>query len=142
MFNRADWTAAGLVALVALTVYFVTLAPTVTLEQSGASVVAGQYRGVGRVPGYPLWHLLARGFIAIFGFVRYRGQPNPAWATNFMSAVFGALSCGLVCWFSTGSAGAQAPGRNQLCRAAPLREARVDAVERRSDRSGTGRVPR
>jgi len=79
-----------------LTIYFVTLAPTVTLEQSGALVVAGQYFGIGRVPGYPLWHLLAKVFIAVFGFVRYRGCPNPAWATNFMSAVFGALSCGLV----------------------------------------------
>lgn len=96
VFNRTDWVAAGLVALVALTIYFVTLAPTVTLEQSGAFVVAGQYFGIGRVPGYPLWHLLAKGFTMVFGFVRYRGYPNPAWATNFMSAVFAALSCGLV----------------------------------------------
>ena len=96
VFNRTDWAAAGLVTLVALTIYFVTLAPTVTLEQSGAFIVAGQYLGIGRVPGYPLWHLLAKGFITIFGFVRYRGYPNPAWATNFMSAVFGALSCGLI----------------------------------------------
>jgi len=81
---------------VALAIYFVTLAPTVTLEQSGAFAVAGRYLGIGRVPGYPLWHLLAKLFITVFGFVRYRGHPNPAWATNFMSAVFGALSCGLV----------------------------------------------
>ena len=48
------------------------------------------------MPGYPLWHLLAKLFISVFGFVRYRGHPNPAWATNFMSAVFGALSCGII----------------------------------------------
>ncbi len=96
VFNKSDWAAAAIVAFVALTIYFVTLAPTVTLGQSGALVVAGQYFGIGRVPGYPLWHLLAKGFITVFGFVRYRGHPNPAWATNFMSAVFAALSCGLV----------------------------------------------
>lgn len=96
VFDRADWVAAGVTSLAALIIYFVTLAPNVTLEQSGAFVVAGQYCGVGRVPGYPLWHLLAKCFISIFSFVRYRGHPNPAWATNFMSAFFGALSCGLV----------------------------------------------
>jgi len=96
VFRRTDWAAAGVVVVVAMVVYLATLAPTVTLEQSGAFVVAGQYFGVGRVPGYPLWHLLARLFISVFGFVRYRGCPNPAWATNLMSAVFGALSCGVV----------------------------------------------
>jgi hypothetical protein len=81
---------------VSLCIYLVTLAPTVTLEQSGAFVVAGQYLGIGRVPGYPVWHLLAKLFISVFSFVRYRGHPNPAWATNFMSAFFGALCCGLI----------------------------------------------
>ncbi|MBA4387023.1 MAG: hypothetical protein C0404_03520 [Verrucomicrobia bacterium] len=94
-YVRSDWIAAGCVSLAALIIYFVTLAPTVTLEQSGAFVVAGQYLGIGRVPGYPVWHLLAKLFISLFSFVRYRGYPNPAWATNFMSAFFGALSCGL-----------------------------------------------
>lgn len=96
MFECLDWIAAGITALVVLAIYFVTLAPTVTLEQSGALIVAGKYCGVGRMPGYPLWHLLAKCFISIFSFVLYRGYPNPAWATNFMSAFFGALSCGLV----------------------------------------------
>ena len=96
LFARADWVAAAITAFVALCLYVVTLAPTVTLEQSGAFAVAGQYLGIGRAPGYPLWHLLARLFISVFGFVRYRGCPNPAWATNFMSAFFGALCCGLV----------------------------------------------
>ncbi|MBI2437635.1 MAG: DUF2723 domain-containing protein [Lentisphaerae bacterium] len=79
-----------------MTLYTLTLAPTVMLEQSGAFVVAGQHLGVGRVPGYPVWHLLAKLFISLFWFVRYHGYPNPAWATNFMSAFFGSLSCGLV----------------------------------------------
>lgn len=95
-FIRTDWFAAGIVVAFSFLLYNITLAPTVTLEQSGAFVVAGQHLGVGRVPGYPVWHLLAKLFISLFWFVRYHGHPNPAWATNFMSAFFGSLSCGLV----------------------------------------------
>lgn len=91
-----DWWAAGITASITLGFYVYTLAPTVTLEQSGAFVVAADYLGIGRVPGYPLWHLLAHMFTKIFSFMRYHGHPNPAWATNFMSAFFGALSCGLI----------------------------------------------
>lgn len=61
VFSKTDWAAAGLVTLLALTIYFATLAPTVTLEQSGAFVVAGQHLGIGRAPGYPLWTRSSRG---------------------------------------------------------------------------------
>ncbi|MGD9873795.1 MAG: DUF2723 domain-containing protein [Kiritimatiellia bacterium] len=93
-------------------IYFLTLAPSVTLEQSGAFVVAGEHLGIGRVPGYPLWHLLARFFIFVFGFVKYHGQPNPAWGTNFMSAFFGALSCGLVALLVARTCRAIIPSKN------------------------------
>lgn len=83
VFDRVDWAAAGVATLIALTIYCVTLAPNVTLEQSGALVVAGQYCGVGRMPGYPLWHMLAKLFITVFGFVRYRGCPNPGMGNQF-----------------------------------------------------------
>ena len=89
-----DWGTAGLVFLVSLTVYRATLAPTITLEYSGQLIVAADHFGVARPPGYPIWHLLAKAFTTVFSFVEYRGHPNPAWAVNFMSAVFGALACG------------------------------------------------
>lgn len=90
------WIAAGVAFGVALSVYVCTLAPTVTLEASGQLVVAADHLGVARPPGYPVWTLLAKGFIELFPFVTYQGHPNPAWAVNFMSAVFGALTCGLL----------------------------------------------
>jgi hypothetical protein len=88
--------AAGMACLAALSIYGITLAPTVTLEYSGALVVAGDHLGVARPPGYPVWTLLAKGFIALFPGATYHGHPNPAWAVNLMSATFGALACGLL----------------------------------------------
>lgn len=95
-YTTTDWTTAGLVFLVAFVGYFCTLAPTITLEYSGQLIVAADHLGVARPPGYPIWHLLAKAFTTVFASVEYRGHPNPAWAVNFMSAVFGALTCGAV----------------------------------------------
>jgi len=87
---------------VTLTVYLLTLAPTVTLEAaSGHFAVAADHFGVGRVPGYPLWTVIAGLFTGILGFLRYHGHPNPALACNLMSACFGALTCGTVAWLVT-----------------------------------------
>ena len=95
-FGAYEWKSAGIAALLAFVVFRSTLAPTVTLEQSGALVVAADHLGVGRVPGYPVWTLLAKGFISLFPTAQYHGHPNPAWAVNWMSAFFGALACGLL----------------------------------------------
>ena len=95
-FGADEWKTAGLAACLAFVVFRATLAPTVTLEHSGALVVAADHLGVGRVPGYPVWTLLAKGFICLFPFAEYHGHPNPAWAVNWMSAFFGALACGLL----------------------------------------------
>lgn len=95
-FSTPDWKAAGIACGLALAVYFFTLAPTITLEYSGQLVVAAHHLGVARPPGYPVWTLLAKGFIELFPFASYQGHPNPAWAVNWMSAVFGALACGLL----------------------------------------------
>ena len=81
-----------------LALYTLTLAPTVTLEYSGSMITAAHHLGVPNPPGYPVWTLLAWLFQRVFGFMTYHGHPNPAWGVNFMSAFFGALSCGLVAW--------------------------------------------
>ena len=95
-FGAYEWKAAGIAAILAFVVFRATLAPTITLEHSGALVVAADHLGVGRVPGYPVWTLLAKGFIGLFPTAQYHGHPNPAWAVNWMSAFFGALACGLL----------------------------------------------
>ena len=76
--------------------YTLTLAPSITLEHAGSLIVAGDYLGVGRVPGYPLWHLLAFVWTRVFSWATYHGAPNVAGALNLMSAFFGAISCGMV----------------------------------------------
>ncbi len=95
-FRRADWIAFGLTFLIALIVYTLTLAPTVTLEDSGELITASDYLGVPHPPGYPIWSLLTWFFQWIFNAVTYHGYPNPAWGVNFCSAFAGALACGIL----------------------------------------------
>ncbi len=93
-FRKMDWAAFWTSAFIAFLVYFVTAAPTVTLEDSGELAVAGDYLGVPHPPGYPLWTMCAWVFTKLLGFVKYLGQPNPAWAITIMSGFFGALAAG------------------------------------------------
>lgn len=95
-YIAVDWRAAGFASLIVFAVYWATLAPAITLEYSGQLVVAADHLGVARPPGYPVWHLLAKAFVTVFSGVEYGGHRNPAWAVNFMSAVFGAFACGAV----------------------------------------------
>ncbi len=102
MYTRDDWRVAAVVFLVALGVYTATLAPTVTLEYSGQLVVAADYLGVARPPGYPVWTILAKSFSVLFSPVTLHGHRNPALGVNFMSALFGALACGTLSMLVSG----------------------------------------
>ena len=94
-FSRVDWSAFWTAFLFTLLVYGLTLAPTVTLEDSGELAVGSDHLGVPHPPGYPIWTIITWVFTRVFFFVQYRGQPNPAWAVGFASAVFGALASGI-----------------------------------------------
>ncbi len=95
-FRKVDWAAFWTAFLVTFGVYCYTLAPTVTLEDSGELTVGSDYLGVPHPPGYPSWTLVTWFFQWIFGWVRYYGNPNPAWSVGLASAFFGALGCGLL----------------------------------------------
>lgn len=95
-FLRTDWLCFWLTFAISLTVYTLTLAPTVTLEDSGELIVAADYLGVPHPPGYPIWTVLAWLFQWIFHSVTFHGHPNPAWGVNFLSAFTGAIGCGAV----------------------------------------------
>ena len=72
-----------------LVVHLATLAPTVTSEDSGELITAAARWGVAHPPGYPLYGLIGSLFALVpVGSVAYR--------LNFMSAVFAAITCGLV----------------------------------------------
>ena len=77
-FRRIDWWAFWIVSLVTLAVYVHTLAPTVTLEDSGELAVASDYLGVPHPPGDPSWTLITWFFQWIFHSATYTGHPNPA----------------------------------------------------------------
>jgi tetratricopeptide (TPR) repeat protein len=85
-FQRSDFIAAGLVFFVTLGVYIATLAPNVTLEDSGELITAATKFGVGHPPGYPLW--------TMSGFLLSHLLPfgSLAWRINLLCALFGGLS--------------------------------------------------
>lgn len=95
-FLKADWLCFWFTFAISLAIYTLTLAPTVTLEDSGELIVASDYLGVPHPPGYPIWTVLTWFFQWIFNGVTYHGHPNPAWGVNFFSAFSGAIGCGAV----------------------------------------------
>ncbi len=94
-FRPLDWSAFWTATIISFIVYFITLAPTVTLEDSGELAVGSTFLGVPHPPGYPIWTFLTWIFTKIFAFVKYMGQPDPAWSVALASAVFGALASGV-----------------------------------------------
>ncbi len=95
-FRRTDWKAFWIVLAATFGVYFYTLAPTLTLEDSGELAVASDYLGVPHPPGYPIWTLVTWFFQWVFHWVTYNGHPNPAWSVGLSSAVAGAGACALL----------------------------------------------
>src|SRR6266478_6756311 len=80
---------AGLVFIASLVLYSYTLAPTVTLVDSGELIVAARSLGVAHPPGFPLYVLLAHlATLVSIG--------NLAVRVNFASALFAALASAVV----------------------------------------------
>ena len=87
--SAAELLCAGAVFLVALLLYSRTLAPTVTLVDSGELILVAQGLGVAHPPGFPLWVILAHvASLVPFG--------NVAVRINFSSAIFAALACSML----------------------------------------------
>ncbi|MES2310125.1 MAG: DUF2723 domain-containing protein [Verrucomicrobiota bacterium] len=89
-FNRWDYLAFGVVFALSLFVYVYTLAPSVTLEDSGEFITAAVHFGVPHPPGYPLWTIgtwLLSNFFPI---------GNVAWRVNLFSAICGAFASALL----------------------------------------------
>ncbi len=88
-YGRRDRLAGVVAFVVALAGYVWTLAPSVTLEDSGEFLTAAYHLGVPHPPGYPIWTILAWAWYHVIPF------GNIAWRINLMSAFFSALACGL-----------------------------------------------
>lgn len=90
LFRRIDWIAFGLTTLLVFIGYLLTLAPDLTLEDSGELAVGSYYAGVPHPPGYPLWTLYTWLFTVLLPF------SNIAWRVAVSSAVAAAFACGLL----------------------------------------------
>jgi hypothetical protein len=87
--SRVELLCAGAVFLIALLLYSWTLAPTVTLTDSGELIVVAQGLGVAHPPGFPLWVVLAHlASLVPLG--------NVAVRINFSSALFAALASAML----------------------------------------------
>jgi hypothetical protein len=87
--SEAVLLCAGMVFYVALFLYAWTLAPTVTLVDSGELIVVARFLGVAHPPGFPLWVMLAHlASLVPFGSVALR--------INFSSTLFGALAAAML----------------------------------------------
>ncbi len=89
-YQRTDWLSFGVTACIALAVYWYTLAPEVTLANSGILATAAKYGGVAHPPGFPGWTLYA------WLFTKLLPWSNIAWRVAVSSAVAGAVACGII----------------------------------------------
>jgi hypothetical protein len=88
-FAALELFCAALAFFTALLVYGWTLAPTVTLVDSGELIVAAHDLGVAHPPGFPIWVMLAHvASLVPFGSIAAR--------INFSSALFAALASAIL----------------------------------------------
>src|SRR5438552_1648406 len=90
LFRRLDWITFAITTLLVFVGYYLTLAPDLTLEDSGELAVGSFYAGVPHPPGYPVWIIYTWLFTVLFPF------SNVAWRVALASAVAGAFACGLL----------------------------------------------
>jgi len=90
LFRAIDWFALAFAFGVIWVVYFLTLAPELTLEDSGELCTGSFYAGIPHPPGYPFW--------AIYSWLWTKLLPmgNVAWRVEVGEATAAAMACGLV----------------------------------------------
>ncbi|MDB6022674.1 MAG: putative system TPR-repeat lipoprotein [Pedosphaera sp.] len=89
-FRKVDWLTLGIATLLIFIGYFLTVAPDVTLEDSGELATGSYYAGVPHPPGYPLWTIMTHLFTLIFP------VGNIAYRVAVASAVASALAAGFL----------------------------------------------
>ena len=90
LFRKIDWLTFGVTTLLVFIGYFLTLAPDLTLEDSGELATGSFYAAVPHPPGYPVWTVFTWLFTVLIP------VSNVAWRVALASAVSGALACGLI----------------------------------------------
>ena len=76
-----------------LVIYDLTMFPTISGGDSGELVGIACVGGVAHPPGYPLWLIMSRTFMAVLDLTPLNSK-NMAWRLNFLSALLGAGASG------------------------------------------------
>ena len=89
-FRPCDWFSFAITTLLVFVGYYLTLAPDLTLEDSGELAVGSFYAGVPHPPGYPVWTIYTWLFTVLVP------VSNIAWRVALSSAVAAALASGFL----------------------------------------------
>ncbi len=90
LFRGIDWLAMLVTFAIVWVAYFLTIAPELTLEDSGELVTGSFYAGIPHPPGYPVW--------TIYSWLWTELVPwgNMAWRAALGQVFAGAVACGLI----------------------------------------------
>jgi tetratricopeptide (TPR) repeat protein len=90
LFRKIDWLVLAVSFAVVWAVYLWTLAPELTLEDSGELCTASFYAGIPHPPGYPFWSIYSWLWTVILPF------GNVTWRVEVGESFAAAMACGLV----------------------------------------------
>src|SRR5271168_4107904 len=90
MFRGLDWLTFGLTFLIVWVIYLWTLAPELTLEDSGELCTGSYYAGIPHPPGYPFWAIYSWFWTEILPF------GNVAWRVEVGQSFAAAMGCGML----------------------------------------------
>src|SRR3984885_12464246 len=90
LFRRLDWLTLLATFAIVWVVYFICLAPQVTLEDSGELCTASYYAGIPHPPGYPFWTIYTWLWTVLVPF------KNIAWRVALAEASTAAMACGVL----------------------------------------------
>lgn len=90
LFRKIDWLALVLAFVGVWVVYLYTLAPELTLEDSGELCTGSFYAGIPHPPGYPFWAIYSWFWTWILPF------GNVAWRVEVGESFAAAMGCGIL----------------------------------------------
>jgi tetratricopeptide (TPR) repeat protein len=90
LFRRLDWLTGLAAFAIVWVIYYICLAPQVTLEDSGELCTASYYAGIPHPPGYPFWTIYTWLWTVLVPF------KNIAWRVALAEGSTAALSCGVL----------------------------------------------
>ena len=89
LFRRIDWAAFVITFIFVFVAYWLTIAPEMTLEDSGELATGSFYAGIPHPPGYPVWTIFTH-------FWTWLPIGNVAWRVALAGSFSGAVASGML----------------------------------------------